>query len=269
MLKHLFKTCVAVLAIAAAATGPARGQNSYNVTFSGFYSSSLNTTVNVTSLPQTFTSIGGTALAPGAVINGGDGFTAASVTSGGNGMVSVSVSNSSLSITISGPFEGTATIHVAGLNMYGYSVSSDITVSCVAAPAPAPTHTVRLAEGTEDAEHWTITPAAATTTGVQVGSTVTATYSGTRKVKSVKAVMRGAPTITIDGLVLNGQDGDSWTTIVANNPDKIGISVNVIYRLPDGVNLMDGVCGGGSTNPVNGSGSYNASLSNGYHWCGD
>ena len=133
---------MAVLAIAAAATGPARGQNSYNVTFSGLYSSSLNTTVNVTSLPQTFTSIGGTALAPGAVIDGGDGFTAASVTSGGNGMVSVSVSNSSLSITISGPFEGTATIHVAGLNMFGYSVSSDITVSCVAAPAPAPTYTI-------------------------------------------------------------------------------------------------------------------------------
>jgi len=143
---------VAVLAIAAAATSTARGQNSYNVTFSGFYSSSLNTTVNVTSLPQTFTSIGGTALAPGAVIDGGDMFTAASVTSGGNGMVSVSVSNSSLSITISGPFEGTATIHVAGLNMFGYSVSSDITV---AAPAPAPEPTTYTISNVPDG--WTVT----------------------------------------------------------------------------------------------------------------
>ena len=120
MLKHLFKTCVAVLAIAAAATGPARGQNSYNVTFSGLYSSSLNTTVNVTSLPQTFTSIGGTALAPGAVIDGGDGFTAASVTSGGNGMVSVSVSITAYTGTIDGGFYmikitgGTASVKVYG-----------------------------------------------------------------------------------------------------------------------------------------------------------
>jgi len=58
-------------------------------------------------------------------------------------------------------------------------------------PGP-PTYTVTLAEGTEDATSWTIAPAEATTTGVAAGTTVTATYSGTKKVKSVKAVKKAA-----------------------------------------------------------------------------
>ena len=49
-------------------------------------------------------------------------------------------------------------------------------------------YTVRLAEGTEDAANWTVTPAEALTTGIIAGSTLTATYSGARKVKSVKAM---------------------------------------------------------------------------------
>ena len=57
----------------------------------------------------------------------------------------------------------------------------------VAAPAPS-TYTVTLKEGTDDATSWTIAPAEATTTGVAAGTEVKATYSGTKKVKSVKAV---------------------------------------------------------------------------------
>jgi hypothetical protein len=45
-------------------------------------------------------------------------------------------------------------------------------------------------EGTEDATNWTITPAEATTTGVAAGTEVKATYGGTKKVKSVKAVKK-------------------------------------------------------------------------------
>ena len=48
--------------------------------------------------------------------------------------------------------------------------------------APATTYSVTLAEGTEDAENWDV-PKEAT-----AGSSVTATYKGDRKVKSVKAV---------------------------------------------------------------------------------
>ena len=48
-----------------------------------------------------------------------------------------------------------------------------------------PTYSITLAEGTEDANKWTIEPTEAT-----AGSPVTATYSGEKKVKSVKAVKK-------------------------------------------------------------------------------
>ena len=50
------------------------------------------------------------------------------------------------------------------------------------------TYSVTLAEGTEDADQWTIEP----NTGLNGGETVTATYSGEKKVKSVKAVKKAA-----------------------------------------------------------------------------
>ena len=49
--------------------------------------------------------------------------------------------------------------------------------------AQAQTYKVTLQEGTEDADKWTIEPAEAA-----AGSPVTATYNGSKKVKSVKAV---------------------------------------------------------------------------------
>ena len=49
------------------------------------------------------------------------------------------------------------------------------------------TYKVSVKEGTEDATKWEIAPAEAKTTGVAQGTEVTATYSGTKKVKSVKA----------------------------------------------------------------------------------
>ena len=49
-------------------------------------------------------------------------------------------------------------------------------------------YSVTLAEGTDDAENWTISPATA-----EEGQTVTITYNGTKKVKSVKAVKKAAP----------------------------------------------------------------------------
>ena len=59
------------------------------------------------------------------------------------------------------------------------------------------TYKVSVKEGTEDATNWTITPAEATTTGVAQGTEVTATYSGTKKVKSVKAVKKAKPAATV------------------------------------------------------------------------
>ena len=59
----------------------------------------------------------------------------------------------------------------------------DVRVRACLAFAP-PSYAVTLAEGTEDADKWTIPAEAAE------GTTVTATYSGTKKVKSVKAVKK-------------------------------------------------------------------------------
>ncbi|MBQ6750438.1 MAG: hypothetical protein IJR02_06675, partial [Bacteroidaceae bacterium] len=59
------------------------------------------------------------------------------------------------------------------------------------------TYKVSVKEGTEDATNWTITPAEATTTGVEAGTEVKATYGGTKKVKSVKAKKKAAPAATV------------------------------------------------------------------------
>jgi len=106
----------------------------YNVTFGGFAESEMNTTVNVTSLPYTFTAIGDDAFYPWTVIStSGDIFYNATVTSGGEGKVSANIANyDEMSITVSGPFEGTATIHVTGEDDENRDISCDITVSCEA-----------------------------------------------------------------------------------------------------------------------------------------
>ena len=203
MTKHLLKTFVAVLAIAAAAAGPAWGQNAttYNVTFGGFNQPAMNTTVSVASLPQTFTQIGAYDFIPGFVLSNGSEFISANVTSGGNGKVSVNrPSFTEMTITVSGTFEGTATIHVVGSDSQEQIVSCDITVACAVPPVPI---TVRMAEGTEEAANWSIASGNAFVDGTQVlenvmsGSELTATYSGTRKVKSVKAVKYVPPAATV------------------------------------------------------------------------
>ena len=119
-----------VLLLTAASGAWAQG---YNVTFGGFAESEMNTTVNVASLPQTFTAIGNAPFYPWTVIStSGNYFHDASVTSGGEGKVSVSFGDQEMSITITGPFEGTATIHVTGEDDEERNISTDITVSCEA-----------------------------------------------------------------------------------------------------------------------------------------
>ena len=189
-------------------------QTTYNVTFGGFSESEMNTTVNVTSLPQTFTQIGNDALYPWTVIStSGNMFYGATVTSGGEGKVSVSVPNiDEMSITVTGPFEGTATIHVTGEDDENRDISCDITVSCVAVgggstpepPAPAVPHTVRFASGNDG---WTVTDvdsarsatAPAVLQNVMAGDSLVVTAPATldRKVKSVKAVKYVPPAATV------------------------------------------------------------------------
>ncbi len=214
MIKHVLKTLVALLAIAATAIGPAWGQNAttYNVTFGGFGNQNMNTTVNVASLPQTFTAVGVYDFYPFRVISNGSEFISASVTSGGDGKVSANiVAWNQMTITVTGTFEGTATIHVVGSDSYENPASCDITVACAVPPVPI---TVRMAAGTEEAANWSIASGGESVTGTAVlenvmsGSQVTATYNGTtKKVKSVKAVKYVPPTTPLDNTTTTWADG--------------------------------------------------------------
>ena len=72
-----------------------------------------------------------------------------------------------------------------------YNIQEGSTLHLVLRTVAPTTYTVTLKEGTEDADNWTITPEEAKTTGVAAGTEITATYSGTKRVKSVKAVKKG------------------------------------------------------------------------------
>ena len=208
MKRRLFKTLVAVLAIAAAAAGPAWGQTTYNVTFGGFAESAMNTTVSVASLPQTFTEINNTYVfyAWKVISTTAENYTSASVTSGGNGKVSATIANSLLSITVSGTFEGTATIHVEG-SYWDLNHDSPVPLSCdvtVACPEPPTPHTVRFAEGMSGWQVQDVTASASATApavleNVMAGDSlvVTAPASLPGKVKSVKAVKYVPPAATV------------------------------------------------------------------------
>ena len=95
------------------------------------------------------------------------------------------------------------------------------------------TYKVSVKEGTEDATSWTITPAEATTTGVAQGTEVTATYNGTKKVKSVKAVKKAKanPTLTL-GAMSNGGDpfsGSSGSGAYSQT-FAVGGQIAIIYK---------------------------------------
>jgi len=77
-------------------------------------------------------------------------------------------------------------------------ISMLVLLAAVATGAVAQNYKVSVKEGTEDATSWTIAPAEATTTGVAAGTTVTATYSGTKHVKSVKAVKKAPAGTPLD-----------------------------------------------------------------------
>ena len=263
MTKHLLKTFVAVLAIAAAAAGPVRGQNSYNVTFGGFAEPAVNTTVSVASLPQTIN------FYPFAVISNGSEFISANVTSGGNGKVSVDAGRNQMSITVSGTFEGTATIHVVCSDPQENPVSSDITVACTLPPVPI---TVRMAAGTEEAANWSLSSGNASVPGTQVlenvmsGSQVTATYNGTQKVKSVKAVKYVVPPTPLDNTTTAWADGKYAVPAGGlTYSDAITVSGDVTLVLTDGTTLTlnKGISlASGATLTVEGNGTMNVNGTN-------
>jgi len=67
-------------------------------------------------------------------------------------------------------------------------------------------YTVTVNDGDVDTNNWTLTPAEATTPGVKPDTEVKATYGGTLKVKSVKAVVKGeaSDAVTLATAFTNG-----------------------------------------------------------------
>ena len=91
-------------------------------------------------------------------------------------------------------------------------------------PIAATGYSVTMAEGTEDSDKWTVKVGegeaqAFPVEGLNGGETVTVTYSGEKKVKSVKAVKKGAPapapatiTVTWNGADITGTGGGTSFT---------------------------------------------------------
>ena len=78
-----------------------------------------------------------------------------------------------------------------------------VLLAAVVTGAVAQNYKVSVKEGTEDATSWTIAPAEATTTGVEAGTEVKATYGGAKKVKSVKAKKAAPANVPVTAITLN------------------------------------------------------------------
>ncbi len=114
-----------------------------------------------------------------------------------------------------------------------FSNITEIVFTIEPAPAPAaPTYSVTLAEGTEDGDNWTISPAEAAE-----GAKVTATYSGEKKVKSVKAVKKAPAGPTASTLaestvgMIVGSDGKAYAVADKDNlPSGVTAVAMVAYK---------------------------------------
>ena len=109
-----------------------------------------------------------------------------------------------------------------------FSIFALLLMAATGAWAQEPaTYKITVAEGTEDFDKWTISP-----TEAAEGSPVTATYSGEKKVKSVKAVKKAAApdpiTVTIN------QSDWGWDSIT-----KDGVTVSAGDIDPINGNLMN------------------------------
>ena len=91
--------------------------------------------------------------------------------------------------------------------------------------AAEPTYAVTFAEGTEESDEWTASPAA----DVKKGQTVTVTYSGTKKVIGVKAEKKAAAEEPVADIVwdaTNVTDLEVWGTLLSYEKEGVTLSGN-------------------------------------------
>ena len=236
MIKHVLKTLVAVLAIAATAAGPAWGQSNHTKYTSAVAMSALQV---------------GDTLAEGFSLTGNDANTIYFVANrhknnenlfgsqesinlewiqsiGANCVFSTHPYNEDYTTTFAPVDEngrdGDAWVVTEVENIAGFTY---LTIAGIRIPGPL--HTVTFAEGTEDAANWTVTPAEALTTGVLAGSTITATYAGDLKVKEVIATKHLEPNeipLTIEALTAG--------TVVLNDFAGVGTAPTFQYSVNGG-----------------------------------
>ena len=158
---------------------------------------------------------------------------------------------------------GTATLTILFDGTDDYATST----ATLALTVGEHTYTVTIDDGGIDTAHWAISPATAVTTGVTAGTQVQATYSGTRKVKSVRAVKKGPAVTTLDN------NTTAWTAGTFAVPaggltysDAITVSGDVTLTLTDGetLTLNSGLSlASGATLTVEGTGTMNVNGTNG------
>ena len=124
---HKFSRYLLTLVALLAMTTGAWADDTYTVTFSGFSQNWCNTTIDDATMPYAVSSINDYGLNPWQVISWtAVEYTNVSVTSGGDGKVSVNYDYMHLTITITGAFEGTATIHCEGTDDNENPTSRDV-----------------------------------------------------------------------------------------------------------------------------------------------
>ena len=107
-----------------------------------------------------------------------------------------------------------------------------------------PTYAVTLAEGTEDADKWTISPAK----GLEGGETVTATYSGEKKVKSVKAVKKAKGNIVDLSTLTEAYEAQTLDILTGTTSQLITIAAGATVTLKDAAVVDNQIaCAGNAT----------------------
>ena len=242
MKRRLLKTLVAVLAIAAAATGPVRGQSNHTKYTSSVAMSALQV---------------GDTLAEGFSLTGGDanyiyfvanrhkhnenlsGFLESisldQIQSiGANCVFSTLVNEQSITFA---PVDENGQDCDAWVVTEVESIAgfTNITLAGITIPV---LYNVTFAEGTEDVGNWSFTPEAATNTGVIEGTVVTVKYNGTSRINSIelKSKMLITP-LTIEALtagtvkVQSPKSGMQYTlnggtkTPMTESPTEITVAV--------------------------------------------
>ena len=146
------------------------------------------------------------------------------------------------------------------------TINLEVTAISVTVPAAAEPgkYTVTMAEGTVDAANWTISP-----TEAAEGKPITATYSGSRHVKSVTAVVKAAEpaTVDLDASTKAWADGSAFAVPAGGLTygDAVTVSGNVTLTLTEGTTLTlnKGISlADGATLTVQGNGTMNVNGTN-------